>query len=165
MNDAKAWYASKAVWGSVIVLLAGILSLFKVTISPDTQAEAVEWITSAAALLGGLLSLFGRIKAEQKIGTGGTPAAPPVTGETPVPPQSGGWLNLILLGVLGALAMALSGGCGNLDTAADEARLNAVQTPIKTHVEKYPEQAQSWADFVRAWEKSIEARKAAKLPL
>ena len=68
MQDTKAWWQSKAVWGALITLVAVIAQLFGVQIDPELQQQAVNQVTAIAAGIGGLLALYGRIKADKKIG-------------------------------------------------------------------------------------------------
>ena len=68
MNTTKKWYMSKGVWGAVITLIAVIAQLFGYQIDPELQQQAVSQITTIIAGVGGLVALYGRIKAEKKIG-------------------------------------------------------------------------------------------------
>ena len=69
MDDSKPWWQSTGVWGGVVAVLAVGLGFFGYQISGDLQAELVETITSAIALGGGVLAIWGRIKATKTIGT------------------------------------------------------------------------------------------------
>ena len=72
MNKTKPWYASRAVWGGIVAAACGLLSLFGHQLSPETQAfiteKAVQIATAVATVVGGGLAIYGRIKAETKIG-------------------------------------------------------------------------------------------------
>jgi len=67
--------------------------------------------------------------------------------------RAGLWLASIVL-LLSLLALS---GCASVD--ADQDRLRAVEPVIGEHVERHPEQAETWASFIRNWRKSIEARR------
>ncbi len=68
MNDFKSIFASKTFWGGAIALLAGVLGFFGYSLLPDDQAVLVEGGSAAAAAIGGLVAIIGRIKASKKIG-------------------------------------------------------------------------------------------------
>jgi hypothetical protein len=69
LNTAgKPWYASKAVWGSVVAIGAGAAAIFHYDIGADTQVALVDWLIGAGGLVGGAIALYGRIKATHKIG-------------------------------------------------------------------------------------------------
>jgi len=75
MTNTKPWYTSKAVWGGIVAAAAGVASLAGHELSPETQAfladQAVAIATSVATIVGGVLAIYGRIKAETKIGKKG----------------------------------------------------------------------------------------------
>lgn len=60
MLETKVWYLSKTIWGVIISFLALIAKTFFNVYIPDFSAEIVE-------ILGLVLALYGRIKAEVKI--------------------------------------------------------------------------------------------------
>jgi hypothetical protein len=68
MIDVKPWWASKAVWGGVVAMLAGAAGLWGYKVSPADQAQLVELVSSAVALAGGAYSVYGRIVATKKVG-------------------------------------------------------------------------------------------------
>jgi hypothetical protein len=75
MEDVKPWYASKGIWGSIIVIAAMGLKVAGIEISPDDQATAVDMVVKGAssvadlvALGGGVIALWGRLRASTKIG-------------------------------------------------------------------------------------------------
>ena len=74
-NETKPWWQSAGVWGSLIAVAAGGAAMLGYTISPDDQAQlvtaatrSVELGTAAASLFGGLVGLWGRIRATKRIG-------------------------------------------------------------------------------------------------
>ena len=91
--DPKAWYASKAIWGGIVAVLAGIVSaVFGISFSAADQVELVNIIITLASALGGLLAIWGRLKAKAPIGK---PTIPPGTATA-----------LLLAAMLGALVVA-----------------------------------------------------------
>jgi len=73
--NTKPWYASRAVWGGIVAAAAGAASLLGHELSPETQAfladQAVQIAVAAASIVGGVTAIYGRIKAETKIGKKG----------------------------------------------------------------------------------------------
>ena len=71
MNETKKWYESKTIWGGVITLLAVLLSFLGIQIDEQTKQvlinETTAFASAAAALIGSLLTIYGRIKAEKRI--------------------------------------------------------------------------------------------------
>lgn len=67
----KSWYASKTIWGAVLMFIAFIASFLGVTITPDEQAAAIDTIIKIAdgvvGLIGLILTIYGRIKAVKPI--------------------------------------------------------------------------------------------------
>lgn len=63
----KKWYESKGVWGGIVALLAAIAGAFGYAIDADTQASVVELIMITSGGIGGLLAIYGRIKAERRV--------------------------------------------------------------------------------------------------
>jgi hypothetical protein len=59
----KLWYQSKGVWGSLVGMLAGVLTLVGVDFNQPLQAEAATILTGAGELVGGALALWGRVTA------------------------------------------------------------------------------------------------------
>ena len=63
MTTAKPWYLSRAILGGAVAILAGILGL-----SSADAAELTQLLTDLASVAGGLLAIYGRIKATRAIG-------------------------------------------------------------------------------------------------
>ena len=63
----KEWYKSKAIWGGLIAVGSAIAGACGVIISADTQDQIAELAVVAASAVGGLLAIYGRVKAEQNI--------------------------------------------------------------------------------------------------
>ena len=68
MDDFKSLLTSKTFWGGVIALLAGVLGIFGYTLLPEDQAALVDGVAAAAAAVGGVIAIWGRVKASKKIG-------------------------------------------------------------------------------------------------
>lgn len=68
MEGLKGMFKSKTVWGGAIAALAGVLGIFGYQLEAADQATLAEAISNGAALVGGLLAIYGRVKATKKIG-------------------------------------------------------------------------------------------------
>ena len=70
-EQTKPWWQSKTIWGALITIIALILSLFGVQIDEQTKQvlinESVALATAIAGIVGAVLSIYGRIKAKQRI--------------------------------------------------------------------------------------------------
>ncbi len=72
MDNSKSPFASTTLWGAVIVLLAFIsMQFFGVEVSTEEQAEGshkmVTLVESVAAVVGWVMVILGRFKAETKL--------------------------------------------------------------------------------------------------
>lgn len=69
--ETKKWWLSKGVWGAIITVLTVLAGYFGVEVDPETQELFVDQAYAAAVaiagLVGGVLSLIGRLKAEKKV--------------------------------------------------------------------------------------------------
>ena len=69
MDGSKAWYASSGVWGGVLAVAAPVASVvLKVSIGGDDIALAGEALAAIGGVVGGLLAIYGRVKAKDRIG-------------------------------------------------------------------------------------------------
>lgn len=67
IETAKPWWQSKTVWGGAIAVAAGVAGAFGFSIGPDEQEALAAAIVGVASGVGGLLSIYGRIKANKAI--------------------------------------------------------------------------------------------------
>jgi len=67
MMDEKAWYTSKTVWGGLIAVGAAIASGFGVVVDADTQGQIADLIVVGVGAIGGLIAIYGRVKAGKTI--------------------------------------------------------------------------------------------------
>jgi len=68
MSDlTKPWWQSKTVIGGLVALGAGIAGIFGVALGPDDQAVTTDALVGIAGAIGGLLAVYGRIKANRAI--------------------------------------------------------------------------------------------------
>ena len=66
----KNWYASKGIWGGLIAAAAPIVGgLLHVSITGDDVNTAMGYVSEIVGAAGGLLAVYGRVKATKQIGT------------------------------------------------------------------------------------------------
>lgn len=68
MYNTKSIWASTTVWGGIVALLAGIAAIFGVTISEADQSILTEALLGISSALGGIIAIWGRIRATKQIG-------------------------------------------------------------------------------------------------
>jgi uncharacterized membrane protein HdeD (DUF308 family) len=61
----KHFLTSKGIWGGLLGLAACVAGLLGIT--PEEQAQAMNYAVSIAAGIGGLLSIIGRIRARARV--------------------------------------------------------------------------------------------------
>lgn len=69
MTEAKALLASRTFWGAVVALGGSAAGLLHYTLSPADAASLVDLLSGAAAGVGGVIAIYGRVKASKKIAT------------------------------------------------------------------------------------------------
>jgi hypothetical protein len=166
MHDTKPWYTSVTIWGALVSLLASVLSVFKVHLDPQLQADLRDWLLAAATLAGGAAALFGRLRASRRI-------LSPQTTETR--PQN--WrLNAALpfAPIWLLLPLSQSTGCAALRApapdyvAADRATYDAVAPEYAAYVAADAalddEQRDRRARTIRTWAARLRAAEGTQAP-
>lgn len=64
----KSALQSRGVWGGAAAVVGGLGGVLGYSISPQDVAQLPVLITSITSSIGGLLAIYGRIKATHKIG-------------------------------------------------------------------------------------------------
>lgn len=67
MGENKAWWQSKAVYGGLVAVAAGVAGVMGYAIDQDAQNGIVELLVGIAGGIGGLWAMYGRVKATKKI--------------------------------------------------------------------------------------------------
>jgi len=67
MENTKPWYKSKTMWGGIVAVLAGIAGVFGYNLGAEEQQVVVNSLVGIGGSVGGLLALYGRIKADGKV--------------------------------------------------------------------------------------------------
>ena len=68
MAEAKPLIPSKTFWGAVVAVGGAALPLGHYTLTPADAARAVDLLSGIAGAVGGLIAIYGRVVATQKIG-------------------------------------------------------------------------------------------------
>jgi hypothetical protein len=68
MDQTKKWYESTGVIGGLVAVAGAALNAFGVPIAPTDQAAIVGHAGAVLGGLGGLLAIWGRVRASARIG-------------------------------------------------------------------------------------------------
>jgi hypothetical protein len=69
MNPGKPWYLSKTIWASIVTVLMSVGSLFGLPGGLADNGALADAIIQAITAVMGLVAIFGRVTAGQKIGS------------------------------------------------------------------------------------------------
>lgn len=67
MDDVKAWYRSRTVWGALIAILASLANAAGVEVTTGDEGELADLVIAAVGTIGGLIALYGRIFARRRV--------------------------------------------------------------------------------------------------
>ena len=67
MGDLKSIFASRTFWGALMAVAAGAAGIFGYTIAVDDQQALIEGGAGVAAVVGGFIAIWGRIRASKLI--------------------------------------------------------------------------------------------------
>ncbi len=67
MDEAKPWYLSRTIWGVVVMMVASLAHIFHYEIDQQLQTDITNYIASIGDVVGGGLTIYGRIKASKAI--------------------------------------------------------------------------------------------------
>lgn len=67
MDESKPWYLSRTIWGVVVMMVASLAHIFHYQIDAQLQADITNYIASIGDVVGGGLTIYGRIKASKAI--------------------------------------------------------------------------------------------------
>lgn len=59
----KKWYKSKAVWGGLVSAAAGLAGIFGFVVDESAQAELANAALALSSAIGGVLAIYGRVRA------------------------------------------------------------------------------------------------------
>jgi len=64
----KPWWQSKTMWGGVVALACGIAGFLGFAVPDDQVSVITDIVVAVSTVIGGILTLYGRTKANTKIG-------------------------------------------------------------------------------------------------
>lgn len=67
MDDFKSLFASKTFWGGALAVGASVLGLFGYELGGQDRAAIIEDGSAIAAAVGGVIAIWGRVKASKII--------------------------------------------------------------------------------------------------
>ena len=67
MLDMKTWYQSRTVWGALIAIAASALQATGIHLNAQDQSQIADAALAMSGAFGGLLAIYGRIKAEKRL--------------------------------------------------------------------------------------------------
>ncbi len=67
MFGEKNLWTSKTFWGGLLAVVAGILGFFGYQLGGPEQQAIIEAVSAIAASVGGLIAIWGRVKATKEI--------------------------------------------------------------------------------------------------
>ena len=70
MDDFKSIFASGTFYAGLLAIAAGILGFFGWTLTADDQQTLIDLAVGIGASVGGVLAIWGRVKASKQIGKG-----------------------------------------------------------------------------------------------
>lgn len=68
MEDVKTWYQSRTIWGAIIAILASLAHAGGYNLTVADQGQLAEAALSLAGAFGGLVAIWGRMKASVRVG-------------------------------------------------------------------------------------------------
>ncbi|MCP8897019.1 hypothetical protein KYK29_18995 [Shinella daejeonensis] len=66
MDDVKAWYRSRTVWGALIAIFASAAHAFGLDMSAAEQGQLADLLVALAGAAGGLVALVGHLLARRR---------------------------------------------------------------------------------------------------
>jgi hypothetical protein len=67
MDDMKQWYQSRTIWGAAVAIAASLAHAGGVNVSAGDQMQAADALVSLAGTVGGLVAIWGRVRASAKV--------------------------------------------------------------------------------------------------
>lgn len=68
MDDTKPWYLSRTIWASLVTILTAAAGLVGAPVAGIDNQALTDTILQAVSAISGLVAIFGRLSATDKIG-------------------------------------------------------------------------------------------------
>jgi len=68
MDTIKPWYLSRTIWASLVTIVTAAAGLIGVPVAGIDNVALTDTILQAISALSGLIAIFGRLSATDKIG-------------------------------------------------------------------------------------------------
>lgn len=68
MKTSKPWYLSKTIWASLVTIGTAAAGLIGLPVSGIDNSALTETLIQAITAISGLIAIFGRMSASEKIG-------------------------------------------------------------------------------------------------
>ena len=68
MTETKPWYLSRTIWASLVTILTAAMGLMGMSGAAIDDAALTDAVLQAVTALAGLIALFGRLSAKDRIG-------------------------------------------------------------------------------------------------
>lgn len=68
MEDFKTWYQSRTIWGALIAIGASLAHAGGYSLTAADQGQIADAAVSLAGTMGGLMAIWGRIRATSRVG-------------------------------------------------------------------------------------------------
>lgn len=68
MEDVKPWYLSRTIWASVVAILIALAGIAGVSTDALNDTALTDAFLQVAAAIAGMLAIFGRVFAKNRIG-------------------------------------------------------------------------------------------------
>ena len=68
MTEMKPWYLSRTIWASLITIATAAAGILGVPVAGLDNSALTDTVLQAVAAISGLVAIFGRMGAKQRIG-------------------------------------------------------------------------------------------------
>ncbi|WP_269932242.1 hypothetical protein [Aminobacter sp. HY435] len=69
MTSLKPWYMSRTIWASIVTMVLGMAGLAGMPVGGVDSGALTDTILQAVTALSGLVAIFGRLSASERIGS------------------------------------------------------------------------------------------------
>jgi len=70
VDNTKHWWESKTIIGALVAIFSSILGFIGFSVEPEMQTEFADLVVTLISVIGGLIAIWGRVKAGKSIKSG-----------------------------------------------------------------------------------------------